>query len=232
MRSALVMRLSAEALGTLVLVYFGCAAIVSGGGLVGFSLAFALALAAAIWIFGPASGGHFNPSVTIAVALRGGISWVEAAMYAGAQLVGGVLASLLLWATYGNDGLAGRLGATRLTPAADHGIGLLSGLFAEAFGTFVLLLVILTLTTGDQAGARITALGIGLTLGLANFALAGVSGASLNFARTFGPEFVLTLAGKTAAWSTIWVYLLGPAIGAAAAAFAFTNMTRRAAAAA
>jgi glycerol uptake facilitator protein len=221
MRSALVLRLGAEVLGTFVLVYFGCAAIVGGAGIVGFSLAFGLALAAAIWVFGATSGGHFNPSVTLAVALRGRLSWADAGMYFVAQLVGGVLAALLLWATYGEDGLTGKLGATRLSPEADSGVGLLSGVFAEAIATFMFLLVILALTTGPRVGNRTTGLGIGLALGLANLSLAAVTGASLNFARTFGPELALTVAGESADWSHIWVYLLGPAIGAAAAAFTF-----------
>ncbi|HET6214663.1 MAG TPA: aquaporin [Micromonosporaceae bacterium] len=224
--SAITSRLSAEALGTLVLVYFGCAAIVSGAGLLGFSIAFALALAAAIWVFGATSGGHFNPWVTLATALRGQLSWVEAAEYAIAQLIGATVASLLLWATYGTAGINGLLGATRLGAAADSGVGLLSGLVAEALGTFVFICVIISLTTGARAGNRTTGLGIGLTLGLANISLAMITGASLNFARTFAPEFVLTIrGGGVADWSHIWVYLLGPAIGAAAAAFAYDRVT-------
>lgn len=227
MPSGLVTRLGAEALGALVLVYFGTAAIVSPGtDVLGFSIAFAVALAVAIWIFGATSGGHFNPAVTLAVAIRGGIGWAEAGMYAVAQIVGAFVASLLVWLTYGTAGPAAGLGATRVSIRTDPIVALI----VEAIATFVFVLVILTLTTGDRAGNRTTALGIGLTLGLANISLATVTGASLNFARTFGPELALSFAdGGDPKWNHIWVYLLGPAIGAAAAAYAFGPLTRRAA---
>lgn len=227
MDSRIAVRLAAEALGTLVLVYFGCAAIVgSGGDLVAFSLAFGLALAVAIWMFGGVSGGHYNPAVTLAFALRGAISWIEAAYYAAAQLVGGVIAALLVWLTYGEAGASRGLGATRLAENLDSGGGYVAAIIIEAIGTFALVFVILALTTGAQAASHTTGLGIGLTLGLANLSLAAATGASLNFARTFGPDLTLAFAGESVRWGELLVYLIGPAIGAAAAAYGFGPLTR------
>lgn len=237
MRSGLVMRLGAEALGTLLLVYFGCAALVNGAsGFLGSSIGFALALAAAIWIFGPMSGGHFNPSVSLAAALRGRLGWSEAGMYAAAQLVGGFVGALLLWATYGQDGASAGLGVTHLSEAADSGAGLISGLLAEAIATFVLVSVVLAVAGRDTAVDEATpaqrgngigpGLAIGLAVALGMLAIGAVTGGSMNFARTFGPELTLALAGGDAVWSGIWIYLLGPAIGGAAAAYASDPVAR------
>jgi MIP family channel proteins len=231
-------RLGAEAVGTLVLVYFGCAALINGAsGLLGASVAFALALAAAIWIVGPVSGGHFNPSVSLAAALRGRLSWIDAGLYAAAQLVGGFVGALLLWATYGQDGVAAGLGATRIAESASSGAGLVGALLAEALATFLLVAVVLAVAGRDAAvdeatpaDRRTAGIGPGLAIGsmvaIGMLAIGAITGASMNFARTFGPDLTLALAGGTTAWSDIWVYLLGPAIGAAGAAYAYDPVTR------
>lgn len=228
MQSKIAVRLAAEALGTLVLVYFGCAAIVgSGGDLVALSLAFALALTVAVWMFGGISGAHVNPAVTLAFALRGTIGWLEAAYYVVAQLVGGLAGALLVWMTYGDAGASRGLGATRLADRLDSGGGYVIAIIIEAIATFALMYVILALTTSAVAANHTTALGIGLTLGLANFSLAPVTGASLNFARTFGPDLALAFAGEDAMWGQLVVYLVGPAIGAAVAHYAHAWLTAR-----
>jgi len=230
-------RLGAEAVGTLILVYFGCAALVNGAsGLLGASVAFGLALAAAIWIVGPISGGHFNPAVSLAAAIRGRLPWIEAAMYAGAQIVGGFAGALLLWATYGQDGVAAGLGATRIAESASSGAGLIGALLAEAIATFLLVAVVLAVAGRDVAvdaaapAERSAGIGPGLAIGfmvaLGMLAIGAITGASMNFARTFGPDLTLALAGGNTAWSDIWVYLLGPAIGAAGAAYAYDPVTR------
>jgi MIP family channel proteins len=226
MRSGMAVRLGAEAIGALILVYFGCGAIISGlGGLVGVALAFSVALGAAIWILGPTSGGHFNPWVTLAFALRGRFPWVDAAMYAGAQIVGGFVGALLLWATYGGTAVDGLLGATHVADNAQNGKGLVGALLAEAIATFLLVCVVFSLTATDRAVHMTSGLGIGLAVGVSVLAIGVLTGASMNFARTFGPELTLTFAGGSSDWGHIWVYLVGPAIGAVAAAYAFDAIT-------
>ncbi len=230
MRSGLAVRLGAEALGTIFLVYFGCAAVVAGlGGLLGVALAFAVAIAAGVWILGPVSGGHFNPWATLSIALRGLIGWTEAAMYVAAQLVGAFLGALVLWASYGKQGVSQLLGATHLAAGADTGRGLVGALLAEAVATFLFVCVVAALTSGDRAGDRMNGLGIGLAIGVGVLAIGVLTGASMNFARTFGPELALTLAGGATDWGHIWVYLVGPAIGAVAGAYAYDAFTATAA---
>jgi glycerol uptake facilitator protein len=173
------------------------------------------------------SGGHFNPAVTLAFALRGALGWLDAAYYALAQLVGGIAGALLVWLTYGETGASGGLGATRLADRLDSGGGYLIAIIIEAAGAFALMFVILALTTSAVAASHTTALGIGLTLGLANLALASVTGASLNFARTFGPDLALAFAGENVMWGQLVVYLVGPAIGAVAAGYTHAWLTGR-----
>ncbi len=165
MSSRLVQRLSAEALGTLILVYFGVAATLAAtGGSLGVAAAYAVALALAVWILGAVSGAHVNPAVTIALAVRGRFAWRDVPGYLIAQVAGGVLAGLLAWAT---------------------------------------------------------CLGVGLAYGTAILALAPITGASANFARTFGAELSAKLGGGPAHWGDLWIYAVGPLVGGIVAVFVY-----------
>lgn len=216
MRPDTVPRLAAEFLGTLFLVFFGAgAATHAAGGVVGVALAHAFALALAVWIFGSVSGAHVNPAVSIALALRGRLAWVDTALYVVAQLVGAFVAVLLLWAVFGNDGRDAGLGATHVA----GGVPLVGALIAEIIGTFLLVSAVYNLAVRERVPVGFAGLGIGLALGAAILAVGVVSGASLNPARTFGPELVLTMAGDPD-WKNFWIYLIGPVVGAVAAVFA------------
>jgi MIP family channel proteins len=222
MPTGLVQRLTAEAVGTLLLVFLGCAAaIAAGGSLLVIALAFAFALAVAYWVFGPTSGGHFNPAVSVGLALRGRFAWADVPWYVGAQLVGGFAGGLLVWAVYGSDGEAAGLGASRLAEDASSGAGLIGALVAEAIIAMLLVVAYLALTDGDRAGERSTGIGLGLTYGVGILAVGAITLGSANFARTLGPELTLALAGGATEWADIWVYLVGPLVGAAAAAFLY-----------
>src|SRR6266498_3188757 len=183
MSSRLVQRLSVEALGTLLLVYFGVAATLAAtAGSLGVAAAYAVALTLAVWIFGAASGAHLNPAVTIAVAVRGRFAWRDVPGYLIAQVAGGVLAGLLAWATYGAAGARGGLGTTVLNPGATT----VTGLLVEAL-----------------------------------LALAPITGASANFARTFGAELSAKLGGGPAHWGDLWIYAVGPLVGGIVAVFVY-----------
>jgi glycerol uptake facilitator protein len=216
MRPDTVPRLAAEFLGTLFLVYFGAGAATSAaGGLVGVALAHAFALALAVWIFGSVSGAHVNPAVSVALALKGRLSWLDTGLYVAAQLVGAVVAALLLWATFGNAGADAGLGATHV----GEGFSVIGALIAEIIGTFLLVSAVYNLAVRERVPVGFAGLGIGIALGAAILAIGPVSGASLNPARTFGPELVLSFAGDPD-WANFWIYLLGPVVGAVLAVYA------------
>ena len=119
MTNAFARRLSAEAVGTMILTLFGGAAVIAAS-LSGFAanllgpLAFGFALLTGINILGPISGAHFNPAVTVALAIRGRFPWSDVAGYVVAQCVGAIVAGLLLFFTFGNSGVKAGLATTSL----------------------------------------------------------------------------------------------------------------------
>jgi aquaporin Z len=201
-------RVFAELVGTFLLVLaavgggmvnarFGGHAI-SGAALV---VAPALMVMAVILFMGGVSGAHLNPAVSVAFALRGDFPWKRVPAYIVAQVAGGVVATLLLWA------LVGRHGAAGLT-LPGPGISTVTAMIWEAVLTVGLVSVILGTASGAQQLGPIAAIGVGSYIALAGLFGAPVSGASMNPARSLAPALVL---GDWASW---WAYLAGPLLGA------------------
>jgi aquaporin Z len=201
-------RLFSELLGTffLVLVAVGGGMINArfGGDAVPYSArvtAPGLMVAAVILFMGTVSGAHLNPVVSVAFALRRDFRWKRVPGYVGAQLVGAVLATLLLW------GLVGKHGGAGLT-LPGSGISTVTAMLWEAVLTAGLVSVILGTASGAQAVGALAAVGVGGYIILAGLFGSPVSGASMNPARSLGPALVLD------DWTGWWAYLAGPAIGA------------------
>ena len=204
-------RLFSEVLGTFFLVLvavgggmvnarFGGNAVPSGAAVV----APALMVAAIILFMGTVSGAHLNPAVSVAFALRGDFPWRRVPAYIVAQLIGAILATLLLWALLGKQGSAG------LTlPGA--GISTTTAMLWELVLTTGLVSVILGTASGAQQIGPLAAIGVGGYIALAGLWGAPVSGASMNPARSLGPALVL------GDWTSWWAYLVGPVAGAAIA---------------
>jgi aquaporin Z len=204
-------RLFSEVLGTFFLVLvavgggmvnarFGGDAVPSGAAVV----APALMVAAIILFMGTVSGAHLNPAVSVAFALRGDFPWRRVPAYIVAQLIGAILATLLLWALLGKQGSAG------LTlPGA--GISTTTAMLWELVLTTGLVSVILGTASGAQQIGPLAAIGVGGYIALAGLWGAPVSGASMNPARSLGPALVL------GDWTSWWAYLVGPVAGAAIA---------------
>lgn len=212
-RPALARRAGAEALGTFVLVFGGCGAIVTdaerGGalGVVGIGLAFFLALLAAIAALGHVSGAHFNPGVSLSFFLTRHLPARDLAAYWAAQLAGATAAALVLAAVW--SGHPAALGASVPSVAAGR------ALLLEVVLTALLMLVIMSVATDTRAVGAPAALAIAAAVGLAAIAFGPLTGASLNTARSFGPALV---AGE---WDDFWVYLAGPLLGAPLGALAY-----------
>ena len=203
-------RLAAEALGTFCLVFAGTGAVVvdrAAGGPIGHggvAAAFGLAVAVMVFALGHISGAHLNPAVTAAFALGRHFPAREIGPYVAAQVAGAVAASLALRALFGREG---GLGATH--PA--H-VGPTGALVLEAGLTLVLVVVILAVATDARAQGALAAVAIGSTVALEALVMGPVTGASMNPARSLAPA----LAGWDGA--DLWLYLAGPALGAAAGA--------------
>ncbi|HEY6411693.1 MAG TPA: aquaporin [Ktedonobacteraceae bacterium] len=200
-------RLFSEVLGTFLLVLVG-----AGGGVVNAVSNNAISRAAgvtapglmvlAIILFmGAISGAHLNPAVSIAFATRGDFPWRRVPGYIVAQLVGSTLAVLLLWAMFGKVGM---LGATE----PGSGISDWQALIMEFVLTAGLVSTILGTASRAQNLGPISAFGVGAYIILAGLWSSPISGASMNPARSFGPDLVLL------DFSHYWVYLVGPIAGA------------------
>jgi MIP family channel proteins len=216
-RTPLVRPVVAELVGTFAFVFIGAGAIVTNTmthgavGLLGIALAHGLALSIMISVFGATSGGHFNPAVTIGFLVTRRIAPLLALLYIVAQLVGGILAGLLLRIIFPEAvWQAAQLGTPNLAPGVSFGTGVL----LEAVLTFFLLLAVFG-TAVDERAPKIGGFGIGLTV-LFDILMGGpLTGASMNPARTFGPA----LAGGF--WQNDLVYWIGPIIGGIIAALLY-----------
>ena len=202
-------RLFSELLGTFMLVL-----VAAGGGILHgqgqISLAAAvvapgLMVLAIILFMGAVSGAHLNPAVSLAFAVRGDFPWKRVPGYIIVQLLGATLACLFLLAMFGN---VEHLGAT--LPGAGYKDW--QAFLMEIALTGVLLSVILGTASAAQNVGAIGALGVGGYIALAGLWGSPISGASMNPARTFGPDLV------GADFSHYWVYVAGPLVGAVIAA--------------
>ncbi|MDQ6804410.1 MAG: aquaporin [Actinomycetota bacterium] len=208
-------RLFSELLGTFMLVLAG-----AGGGVVGavshgmISPAAAvtapgLMVMAAILFMGAVSGAHLNPAVTVAFTLRGNFPWSRVPGYVVAQLAGATLACLFLRGVFGAVGM---LGATEPGPHIHDWQALL----IELALTVGLVSTILGTASRAQNVGALSALGVGGYIVLAGLWSGPISGASMNPARSFGPDLAI------GDFAHFWLYVVGPLAGAIiAVAFAW-----------
>ena len=156
---------------------------------------------AIILSMGNLSGAHLNPAVTFAFALRRDFPWRRVPGYVLAQLAGATLACLFLWAVYGK---VGALGAT------EPGVGISDwqAMLTELVLTVGLASTILGTASRAQNIGPLSAVAVGGYIVLAGLWSSPISGASMNPARSFGPDLIL---GR---FDHLWVYLVGPAGGA------------------
>ena len=204
-------RLAAEALGTFALVFFGAGAIMVAAkygsfGQLGIALAFGLVIAAMVYALGHISGAHLNPAVSLAFALSRHFPWRLVGGYWVAQSLGAIAAAFLLRASLGD---VANVGATQ--PSGSDGQSFLW----EVVLTFFLMLVIMAVATDTRAVGEAAALAIGATVALNALVGGPVSGASMNPARSLGPA----LAAPEI--TDLWIYLVGPPIGAALGALTY-----------
>ncbi len=197
--------LIAEILGTFVLVLAGCGAILSDSlyghniGHVGVSLVFGLVVMAMIYSVGNISGAHLNPAVTFGFACAGRLPWRKTLPYIFSQIAGGLSAAAALMIIFG---FPTSLGETM--PAG----GNLQSFLLETILTFILMFVILNVSTGHMEKGIMAGVAIGGTVALAALFGGPVSGASMNPARSLGPALV---SGNLSAQ---WIYCTAPFLGA------------------
>jgi glycerol uptake facilitator protein len=232
MDAPLARRLIAEAVGTAILVLFGAGSVVAaltvGDGKLDYaaigmiSIAFALAIAVAIYAFGETSGAHINPAVTISLAAVGRFPWNEVPGYVAAQAVGAVAGAALIVAAFGGPAVDVGTGVTTIS----DGTGYFQAIVAEAIGTYILVLAIMALAVDSRAPAGWAGFMIGLAVAAAILLIAPLTGGSLNPARTFGPLLVNTFGGGDTNWGDLPAYVIGPIAGGLAAAVSYDVIAR------
>jgi aquaporin Z len=198
-------KLVVEFIGTFFLVFTVCMATHPGTGAGNLApLAIGSVLMVMVFAGGHISGGHYNPAVSTAVLVRGKMAANEWVPYVVVQLVAGVIAALLSRAVVGHG-----------TAGATPGVGKM--LIVELLFTFALGWVVLNVATSrGTEGNSFYGLAIGFTVGAGAFAVGGVSGGAFNPAVGLG----ISVMGISK-WSHYWIYVVGPLVGAAAAAIAF-----------
>ena len=199
----------AEFVGAFTLIFIGGGAgIVSGHDIVAVALANGLAIGIMVSNLGHISGGHFNPSITLAFLATRRITPLLAVVYWISQLAGAIVAALLL------RGLI-PAGIENAVPNAG-GVGAGKGLAIELILTFFLVWAVFA-TAVDPRGAfkSVAGLAIGLTISIDVLMGGPLTGAAMNPARAFGPELVANF------WAQGWIYWLGPILGALIAGVAY-----------
>lgn len=215
----------AEFIGTMALVTLGCGTAMlvgcnaaAGCGYLLTAFAFGLTIVGMAYCVGNISGCHINPAVSLGVLMNGGMSVKDFIGYVISQCLGALAGSGLLalifklgnvkdmTGGFGTNGLGGVNGSAG------------AGLIVEIVLTFFFVLTILGVTSKKAGHGSFGGLIIGFTLVLVHILGIGLTGTSVNPARSFGPALVAAISGNAAPIASLWVFIVGPFVGAALAA--------------
>ena len=211
----------AEFIGTCVLVTFGCGTAMtvgcdaaSGCGYILTALAFGLVIVAMAYSIGNVSGCHINPAVSIAMLTAGKMTVKDFCGYVAAQFLGALAGAGILKGVFAMADLTDATGALGSNALANDSVW--ASLIIEIILTFVFVLAILGVTSKVENGA-VAGIVIGLTLTLVHILGIGLTGTSVNPARSFGPAL---LAGDDAL-ANVWVFIVAPLVGGVLAALVY-----------
>jgi len=211
-------RLVAEFLGTFILIIGGVGTAVVGiqtHGTLAVAIAFGLVLTLGVYAFGPVSGCHVNPAVTLGMLMRGKIARAEAIAYWGVQFAAGIVGAGVLKLMVSQFGVKDETGALGTNNYGTN-VNLAGALCMEALVTAVFVLIIL-MVTDRVANAAMAGVAIGAALTLSHLILIPLTGTSVNPARSLGPA----LFNGGDSLKHVWVFILAPLVGGAVAALVF-----------
>ena len=223
----------AECIGTMTLVVLGCGTAMlvgcdaaNGGGYILTAFAFGLTIVAMAYSIGNISGCHINPAVSLAMVIRGDLSVKDFIGYVISQCAGALIGAALLalifktgnvtdmTGGYGSNGLGGVNGSA------------LAGLLVEIVLTFIFITAILGVTSSKAKHGSFAGLVIGLTLVVVHILGIGLTGTSVNPARSFGPALVAAISGNAEPLKALWVFIVGPFIGSGLAACVYKALEK------
>lgn len=215
----------AEFIGTMTLVLIGCGTAMlvgcdaaSGCGYILTAFAFGLTIVGMAYCVGNISGCHINPAVSLGVLLSGGMSVADFFGYLIAQCLGALAGSGLLAAIFSLGDVADKTGGFGSNGLGGVNGSAVAGLLVEVLLTFIFVLTILGVTSKKAGHGSFGGIVIGFTLVLVHILGIGLTGTSVNPARSFGPALVALFADNSTPITELWVFIVGPFVGAALAA--------------
>ncbi len=218
----------AEFIGTAVLVILGCGTAMlvgcnaaQGGGYVLTALAFGLVIVGMAYCVGNISGCHINPAVSLGVLMTGGMSVKDFIGYVVSQCLGALAGAGVLAAIFGLGNVTDMTGGFGSNGLAGVNGSIVAGLLVEIVLTFIFVMTILGVTSQKAGHGSFGGLVIGLTLTLVHILGIGLTGTSVNPARSVGPAIVAAITGNTQPIIDVWVFIVGPLVGAALAALVY-----------
>jgi len=218
----------AEFIGTFTLVFIGCGTAMlvgcdaaSGCGYILTAFAFGLAIIALAYGVGNISGGHVNPAVSLGVLISGGMTAADFCGYVVAQCIGALAGSGLLALIFDMGGIEDKTGGYGTNGLAGVNDSVGAGFLVEVILTFLFVILILGVTSKNQSHGSFGGLIIGLTLVGIHIIGIGLTGTSVNPARSLGPAIVAAIDGNSAPIQVVWVFIVAPLIGGALAAFVY-----------
>ena len=236
MNSSLLKKGIAECIGTFVLVFAACGvAAITNGDLVATAMAFGLVIVAMAYSIGRISGCHINPAVSIAMLIAKKMTFVEFLVYVCAQIIGGLLGALLIF------GIAKMADQTLLGNACNYFVNSVQGtkyvidagkiiasILVEVVLTFIFVYVILNATSKKAAAPKLAGIIIGFTLILVHLVGIGLTGTSVNPARSIATALGdLIFNGKADALAQVWVFIVAPLAGGALAAVIYNLLHKK-----
>ncbi|MFZ4507377.1 MAG: MIP/aquaporin family protein [Fimbriimonas sp.] len=213
----MIRRCVAEFIGTFAIVFFGCGSIISLNGSgsathLTVNLVFGLVVAAMIFALGPISAAHFNPAVTVGFAVAKRFPWTAVPAYVGSQIAGALAASAIHASILPQLATGAKFGSTISS------LGQGQTVVVEAVLTFFLMLVIIAVAADKRVAAPVPGLAIGATVALCGLFGGPLTGCSMNPARSLAPA---VFSGNL---PELWLFVLGPLLGAAFAAVMFEGL--------
>ena len=221
-----------ELIGTAILVFMGTAVVANvilkdtkghGSGLIVITSGWAMAVMIPAIIFGEISGSHFNPALTLALAIAGDFSWSYVPLYIIGQMAGGIIGAALTWLFYRDhfnvtEDQGAQLAVFSTGPAIRNTF---QNFISEFIGTFILVFMLMGL--GNQPFADgLNFFGVGGIIMAIGVSLGGTTGYAINPARDLGPRiahFLLPMKNKgDSDWSYAWLPVVAPILGAICAA--------------
>ena len=218
----------AEFIGTCTLVLLGCGTAMlvgcsaeQGSGYLLTALAFGLTIVGMAYCVGNISGCHINPAVSLAVLMNGGMTASDFIGYLVSQCLGATVGSALLALIFGLGAVTDKTGGFGSNGLAGVNGSVVAGLLVEIILTFIFVMVILGVTSKKAGHGSFGGLIIGWALVLVHILGIGLTGTSVNPARSLGPAIIAAINNNTAPLSCLWVFVVGPLVGGALAAVVY-----------